>query len=62
MAVADGFDAMTTDRPYQKGKNTAAALKIVRTHAGTKWDAACVAALEKVLAVPETDGDRETSE
>ncbi|MEJ2587962.1 MAG: HD domain-containing protein [Deltaproteobacteria bacterium] len=62
MAVADGFDAMTTDRPYQKGKSTEAALKILRAHAGTKWDGACVAALEAVLAVTETDADQETPE
>lgn len=50
LAVADGFDAMTTDRPYQKGMDTAKALSILHKHAGTKWDPDCVSALEAVLA------------
>jgi putative nucleotidyltransferase with HDIG domain len=49
LAVADAFDAMTTDRPYQKGKSTEIALGILRKHAGTKWDSACVAAFEAVI-------------
>ena len=50
LAVADGFDAMTTDRPYQKGMTTEKALSILRKNAGTKWDPECVAAIEAVLA------------
>jgi HD-GYP domain-containing protein (c-di-GMP phosphodiesterase class II) len=50
LAVADGFDAMTTDRPYQEGMAPDRALSILRKHAGTKWDADCVSALEAVLA------------
>lgn len=49
LAVADAFDAMTTDRPYQKGKSGEAALDILKTHAGTKWDRDCVAAFEAVM-------------
>jgi putative nucleotidyltransferase with HDIG domain len=49
LAVADAFDAMTTDRPYQKGKPPAVALDILRKHAGTKWDTDCVAAFEAVM-------------
>ena len=49
LAVADAFDAMTTDRPYQKGKTRQAALEILKKHAGTKWDRECVAALEQVI-------------
>jgi putative nucleotidyltransferase with HDIG domain len=50
LAVADGFDAMTTDRPYQKGMTRETACSILRKNAGTKWDPDCVAALEAVLA------------
>jgi len=50
LAVADAFDAMTTDRPYQKGRPAEVALDILKTHAGTKWDSDCVAAFEAVLA------------
>jgi putative nucleotidyltransferase with HDIG domain len=50
IAVADGYDAMTTDRPYQKAISSAAALEILRNYRGTKWDSECVAAFERVLA------------
>lgn len=49
LAVADSFDAITTDRPYQKGRSTEEALKILRGLAGTKWDPECVHALEAIL-------------
>lgn len=48
IAVADGFDAMTTDRPYQKGMTAETALGILRQHAGAKWDVDCVAAFERL--------------
>jgi putative nucleotidyltransferase with HDIG domain len=50
IAVADGFDAMTTDRPYQKGKTPEEALAILIHSAGSKWDPACVSAFERILA------------
>jgi HD-GYP domain-containing protein (c-di-GMP phosphodiesterase class II) len=49
IAVADGFDAMTTDRPYQEGKTPEAALAILKEGSGGKWDADCVAAFERIL-------------
>ena len=49
IAVADGFDAITTDRPYQKGRTYDEALSILKQGAGTKWDAACVSAFERTL-------------
>jgi putative nucleotidyltransferase with HDIG domain len=48
IAVADSYDAMTTDRPYQKARPHEAALEILREHAGTKWDSECVAAFERL--------------
>jgi putative nucleotidyltransferase with HDIG domain len=53
LAVADAFDAMTTDRPYQKGMPPEVALGILKKHAGTKWDSACVAAFEAVMTRPQ---------
>jgi putative nucleotidyltransferase with HDIG domain len=50
VAVADSYDAMTTDRPYQKGISPRMALEILERHAGAKWDAECVTALRRVLA------------
>ncbi len=49
LAVADAFDAMTTDRPYQKGMQPEVALGILKKSAGEKWDADCVSAFEAVL-------------
>ncbi len=49
IAVADGFDAITTDRPYQKGQTYDEALSILKRGAGKKWDADCVDAFERIL-------------
>jgi len=38
IAVADTFDAMTTDRPYRKGLSVEAALEELRRYAGTQFD------------------------
>jgi HD-GYP domain-containing protein (c-di-GMP phosphodiesterase class II) len=49
LAVADSFDAMTTNRPYQKALSVEDALDILNKQADAKWDGRCVAALEVVL-------------
>jgi len=49
IAVADAFDAMTTDRPYQKGRTFDEALSILKRGVGTQWDSECVAAFERIL-------------
>ena len=49
IAVADAFDAMTTDRPYQRARTFEQALAILKEGAGAKWDADCVAAFERIL-------------
>ncbi len=38
IAVADTFDAMTTDRPYRKGLSVEAALEELKRYAGTQFD------------------------
>ena len=50
IAVADAFDAITTDRPYQKARGHFEALAILKDGAGTKWDTDCVAAFERCPA------------
>ncbi len=50
ISVADTFDAMTTDRPYQKGMTFEAALKRIETFVGTRYDAEIVNALVKACA------------
>ncbi|CAK9005996.1 Cyclic di-GMP phosphodiesterase TM_0186 [Durusdinium trenchii] len=39
LAVADSFDAMTSDRPYRKGMPFEKAESIIRENAGKQWDA-----------------------
>ncbi len=50
VAVADSFDAMTSDRPYRKGMPVEKAAAILREGRGTQWDAALVDALLRALA------------
>ncbi|MTH53111.1 HD domain-containing protein [Bacillus mangrovi] len=38
LAVADAYDAMTSDRPYRKGMPVGKALSIIREGKGTQWD------------------------
>jgi HD-GYP domain-containing protein (c-di-GMP phosphodiesterase class II) len=45
VSVADTFDAMTTDRPYQKGMVMSDALKRIQTFVGSRYDAEVVKAL-----------------
>jgi HD-GYP domain-containing protein (c-di-GMP phosphodiesterase class II) len=44
VAVADAFDAMTSDRPYRKGMPDDRLDQILREGAGTQWDAKVVEA------------------
>ncbi len=45
ISVADTFDAMTIDRPYQKGMELPAALERLRSFVGTRYDGIVVEAL-----------------
>jgi HD-GYP domain-containing protein (c-di-GMP phosphodiesterase class II) len=45
VSVADTFDAMTTDRPYQKGMSLEDALARIKTFVGTRYDPKVVDAL-----------------
>jgi diguanylate cyclase (GGDEF)-like protein len=49
VAVADAYEAMTTDRPYQQARDEAWALAELRRCAGTQFDPIIVGALERVL-------------
>ena len=44
VAVADVFDALTSDRPYKPAWDVQAASEFIRTHSGTHFDPACVQA------------------
>jgi hypothetical protein len=52
LAVADAFDAMTTDRPYRPAMDVDAALAELRRCAGSQIDPACVELLAEALAPP----------
>ncbi|GAB6064555.1 HD-GYP domain-containing protein [Deferrisoma palaeochoriense] len=49
LAVADAYDAMTSDRPYRGGMTPVQALSELRRAAGTQFDPVVVEALESVL-------------
>ena len=46
--VSDAFDALTSDRPYRRGRSVHAALEEIREHVGTQFCPRVVAALEDV--------------
>ena len=49
MAVADAFDAMTSDRSYRGGMPNEKAVAILKEGAGTQWDAEIVAKFLEVF-------------
>ncbi len=48
IAVADTFDALTTNRPYQQARSSEEALRVIRSISGKRLDPTAVAALETV--------------
>jgi putative nucleotidyltransferase with HDIG domain len=60
LAVADVYEAVTSERPYRMAMSSEQALAILRAEAPTRLDAAAVAALEGLVAQrgPLADGPR----
>lgn len=52
MAVADAFDAMTSDRPYQKTKTFSEALAIIKANSGSQFDPKVVEVAEALHNTP----------
>ncbi|HUJ96415.1 MAG TPA: HD domain-containing phosphohydrolase [Terriglobales bacterium] len=50
IAVADTFDALTTNRPYQQAHDPEAALRIIHSLSGKRLDPAAVAAIAAIYA------------
>jgi HD-GYP domain-containing protein (c-di-GMP phosphodiesterase class II) len=57
IAVADTYDAMTSDRPYRKGLPREVAVEELRKGAGGQFDPAVAAAFLRVLAEQDQGGD-----
>jgi putative nucleotidyltransferase with HDIG domain len=58
LAVADAFDAITSDRPYRQARPVAEALKILQEEAGRQFDPGVVEALVQwVRDISQADGD-----
>jgi HD-GYP domain-containing protein (c-di-GMP phosphodiesterase class II) len=53
IAVADAFDAMTSDRPYRNGMSTQVAIEEVRRGSGTQFDPRVVSAFLRAMSVEE---------
>jgi len=49
IAVADTFDALTTNRPYQKAHDPVEALRIIQNLSGQRLDPSAVTALMGVF-------------
>ena len=47
--VADAFEAMTSDRPYRRGRSEGEAFVELERHAGTQFDVSCVDALRRAV-------------
>ncbi len=58
-AVADAFDALTSDRPYRPAQNKAAAMEEIQRCAGAQFDPAVVAAFVKAFT---TAGESEAAQ
>jgi len=58
IAVADSFDAMTSDRPYRQGMSAERASAILREGRRTQWESSVVDALIRSIAV---DAQRATA-
>ncbi len=52
ITVADSFDAMTSDRPYRKGKSFKEASKIIEKGSGTQFDPMVVSIFVKIMMQP----------
>ena len=50
MAVADAFDAMTSDRPYRKGMSKEVAIEEIKRCAGAQFNPVCVKAMVELYA------------
>lgn len=62
IAIADAFDAMTSDRPYRRGMDATTAVRIIGEEAGSQFCPQCARAFLQMMEAdaPETSQPRET--
>ncbi len=56
VAVADVYDAMTSDRPYRMALSKQEVMSYLREKAGIQFDSECVFALDQIFARPDLAG------
>jgi putative nucleotidyltransferase with HDIG domain len=56
-AVADSFDALTTDRPYRQALNREYAIEMIKEGSGSRYDPEIVQAFLEVMAQEERGGE-----
>jgi putative nucleotidyltransferase with HDIG domain len=49
--VADAYDAMTTDRPYRRGRSSEEAIRVLQQFAGTQFDPAIVSVFVNLAGI-----------
>jgi putative two-component system response regulator len=54
VAIADAYDALTSDRPYRKGVPQEQAIELLKENSGTQFDPQVVEALIKVASRPKS--------
>ncbi len=59
VAVADAYDAMTTDRPYRQTMPREAAIEILKDGAGSQWDPTVVRVFLEIIQVPDAEPQAE---
>lgn len=57
VAVADAYDAMTSDRPYRKRMTKEKAIEILKLNAGIQWDPRVVTGFLEMLASQHTSNE-----
>jgi HD-GYP domain-containing protein (c-di-GMP phosphodiesterase class II) len=63
IAVADSYDAMTSDRPYREGMQAAVATRILLEGRGSQWEATIVDAfVEQVIPILRAESERAAGE
>jgi HD-GYP domain-containing protein (c-di-GMP phosphodiesterase class II) len=61
IAIADAFDAMTSDRPYRRAMSAEAAIEEIQRSSGVQFDPKIVAAFERVMGFAPRPGLESTT-